>query len=311
MNARRLGTAIVSLVLILGTAPPAAAATGSLTITLAVTGYAPGTPTVPFGLFCDGQPDRQLFLDPGGSTNLTVEATDCHVGDIGGDAGDLAWWGEMDLPVVSVPAGGSATLAIVLERVYNGEDPQWDAFFQPSLSAFTIDRIELNRSGGLRVFGTLFCPAVEGTPFEGDNYLGMEMRLTQYVGRKTAVHATWSSDIAVRCFDPATPGTPVPWTTISSASTLPGMEWWIYGTDGRFASGDVLIEAGVSLGSYVATWWDEGSDTYAATCSTDWREDGFYDANGDGFCAYYTDSGARAQQTVKTDGARTGGGKRR
>lgn len=310
MNARRFGTAVVSLVLVLATAPPTAAAAGSLRITLAVTGYTAGAPSVPFGLFCDGQPDRQLVLDAGGSTTLTVEAADCHVGDIGGDAGDLAWWGAMDLPAVTVPAGGSATLAMVLERVYSGEDPRWDAFFSPVVERFTVDRVELNRYGGLRISGTLHCPSVEGTPFEQGNWLGMELTVTQYAGRRITIHGSWGSDIALNCFRTSEPG-PVPWVTRSSASTLPDGEWWIYGTDGRFAAGEVLVAAGVTFWTAPGQWWDPEGEGYDPGCSTTPRDDGFYDANGDGFCAYYVDAGARVQAMVRTDGSKGGGGKRR
>ena len=94
----------------------------------------------------------------------------------------------------------------------------------------------MNRNGGLHRSGRLWCPGFGGTAIADSNHLGMGPSPTQHVGRKTAGHAIWGSDIALRCFDPAAPDGPVPWMTMSSASTLSNGEWWIYGTDGRFAS---------------------------------------------------------------------------
>lgn len=315
MNARRVAVVVSSLLLMLATAPPAGAQS-QVTVSLEIAPYPSGAGYVEVRLACaSGGPFlADASLGQPAVFDLAGETGPCFVADVGfGDPGDVGEWGGWSADPAQVGIGGEITLA--LERVYTGEDPRWDG--DPSatsgrfeISSFTVDRVELNANGGIRVFGTVWCPAVEGTPFESMNIVGMDWQATQYVGRRTAIHATWSSDQGLSCWVPD--AGPVTWRTMSSASRLPDGEWWVYGTDGRFGSGSIVIQAGITAYSYVAQYWDPRSDDYRPDCTTD-TSALMVDTNGDGFCAYYTDNGARAQATLRTISVKVagGGGRRR
>jgi hypothetical protein len=48
----------------------------------------------------------------------------------------------------------------------------------------------------------------------------------------------------------------------------------------------VELRVGGDPSEIVTQWWDASRGDYSASCSAAPRGDGFYDQNGDGFCAW-------------------------
>lgn len=186
----------------------------------------------------------------------------------------------------------AAPAAAVDPPAYGGEwPPPDDTWDEATFASFTVDRVFLNRYGAITVEGSLSCDLAEG-----DELASVDMVLVnvnwdaiQYVGRKTAIHASWDSGIATPCWQNGSPG-PFTWKTLYSYPQ--GGVQWIVGQDGKFGTSTIHIDADAS-GRYqvirqdfdpTGTWINpEGSAVpYQAGCE---------DNNGDGFCvashAYY------------------------
>lgn len=231
-----------------------------------------------------------------------------------GDPGDLGEWGEVSLSgPVTIVAGQVATLPVAVERWYNGAPPEWDNRTWFPMEVFTVDKVYLNRYGGITAEGMVLCSAL-GEWLHGQQpvgtdptvYIGINWDATQYVGRRTAIHGSYGSDIAKVCYDTDHPTTPVRWQSMHPSGA--GAEVaWVYGVDGRFGSGTIRIDAdSFNDMSTVTQWWDPSGAAYNDACTTvDANADGWYDSNGDGFCAYYVEAGQRTTANVRTITLRT------
>lgn len=270
-----------------------------------VINYTAGDYVVGGHIGCDALGGFVDFQVDGGVSEpieLPVGAT-CWIKDFeGGDPGELGRWSHwewnQDLVIV---ADQVATWDVTLEREYNGLAPRvdYDGWFP--MEVLTVDRVWINRSGGISAEGLAWCPSV--APFVVDQvpYIGIDWAATQYVGRRTAIHGSYGSDIAKWCFDPDDPEAPVRWTSMHPAGTEAAIAW-VYGVDGRFGSGTVIIEADAlnDLSSIIQSWDPDLEGYDPDGCSPVFKANGAYDHNGDGFCHYAIWSGQVVTAAVKT-----------
>jgi hypothetical protein len=310
---RGLGV-IVAGALVLGTAAPVSAEQAppgpQIQVTVEVEGYARGRSFVSGTIGCQGLPENISFgvgVDDGSGISSYLEAPaglQCSIGNVSpGDPGAMGRWGAWTVEPggwVTIPDGDGVTLFIIrIERLYNGAEPDRDAgtWFTPDV--FTVDRVYLNRTGGISAEGRISCRTLVESVFGADSIIGINWAATQYVGRRTAIHGSYGSDIGKRCYDPANPSTPVRWTSEHPAPGDTSTTAWVYAVDGKFASGTIIIEAdSYNQMTTITQWWDPD-------CSTEPQPDGWYDANGDGFCAFYNEFGLRITAALKTTTVRT------
>jgi hypothetical protein len=99
-------------------------------------------------------------------------------------------------------------MTVTIQRFYNGRQPQWDNGTWFPMEVFTVDRVYLNRYGGVTAEGLAWCPSLAASPFgEGSTvspYIAIDWDATQYVGRTTAIHGSYGSDIATPASIPLT-----------------------------------------------------------------------------------------------------------
>lgn len=274
-------------------------------VNVVVTNYTAGDYAVGGHLACDtlgGPVDFMIDEGTSGLIELPVGAT-CSIADLdGGDAGELGRWSHwewnQDLVIV---AGQVATWDVTLEREYNGGEPQvdYDAWFP--MEVFTVDRVWVNRTGGISAEGLAWCPSLAAVPGGPEPIIGINWTATQYVGRRTAIHGSYGSDIGKWCFDELAPTAPVRWTSMHPAGTEAAMAW-VYGVDGKFASGTIVIEAdSLNDMSSITQSWDPDLEGYDPEgCTTQPNDIGAFDVNGDGFCNYAIWAGQRVTAAVKT-----------
>lgn len=300
-------------------AAPAAALdtpTATVSVEVQVVGYvAPGFEPLGGRLSCGslgGPLDFEVGAGAGplSSGPLLVPApTGCSVGEMQlGDPGPLGSWDNWwTAGAVFLQAGESATIHVTVERSYNGNQPEWDGGTWFPMEVFTVDKVWLDRWGGVSAEGLAWCPSLAASPVGPDPIIGINWDAIQYVGRRTAIHGSYGSDIGKNCFDPAHPTTPLRWTSMHMGLQEPTRAW-VYGVDGRFGSGTIRIEAdSYNDMSQVTQWWDPNGEGYSAACSTtDPNGNGrvdtgeWFDANGDGFCAYSIESGQRTIANLRT-----------
>ena len=173
--------------------------------------------------------------------------------------------------------------ALTLAAPVAAEDPPaWDFDGEYKIETFTADRAQVNKNGGLTIDGSLWCPALVG---HLDPYLGIEWTATQYLGRKGAITATYEPAIAHPCYDSS--GGLVHWATKGPGTQDKTM--WIYAPNGKFGAGTVHVElrtGGQSSDQFITQRFDPTRPDYSDTCSMTPDDAGFYDSNGDGYCAY-------------------------
>jgi hypothetical protein len=291
---RVLAAAIAASLLALSAGAPAAAADpGSIRIDVAISGYTVGFSggTATFWLGCSGfGGPQQVDVDLAGLTGSGLLGplpfgTTCVINDADpGDAGPMASFEEPQISPGSVTVGADVVaFQVGIERSWSGVTPQWDWAGEFRLDVLTADRALVNRYGGLTIEGRAWCKSMAGLPV--DQYLNVSWDATQYVGRKTAITAGYEPAIAFDCHDEAAPTAPVSWRTLGPG-TQNTVEW-IYASNGKFAAGMVHVEVRIeSWQELVSQWWDSSRDDYDSRCSTTPTTSGFFDANGDGFCAY-------------------------
>jgi hypothetical protein len=316
----RLSIVLAAAALVVATAGPAAATdppnplNAYVEITVVVEGYDVGDYSGFGGQFnCSNTLEPRGFgigVDPASAVIELPIGEICHLTLFsGGDPGDLGEWGDWrtDQGAVLTVAGAVLPIEVTIQRWYNGRQPEWDNGTWFPMEVFTVDRVYLNRYGGVTAEGTAWCPSLAASPFGPVPYIGINWDATQYVGRKTAIHGSYGSDIANTCFDPIHRTTPVRWTSMHPSGTEAATAW-VYGENGRFASGTIRIDAdSYNEMELVTQWWDEQGDGYSNLCSPvdidingDGFTDGWYDSNGDGFCAFNVQSGQRTTANLKT-----------
>lgn len=302
------GTVFVAFGLILAMAAPAAAVDPpQAQVKVTVTGYTGGDweglsgtiscmplspplepyPPISFGV---GQQEN-----PSSSGLLQLPApAQCRIIDVQpGDPGLGGEWAEPEItPSSWTPVQDGVNLwEIKIERYYWGEwPPSDDTWDEQAFEVFTVDRVFLNRYGAITVEGSLSCRLAMGDVLAPDNrvLVNVNWDAIQYVGRRTAIHASWDSGIATPCWQNGSSG-PFTWQTLYPYPQ--GNVQWIVGQDGKFGTSMIRIDANASGGYQVIrqkfvdpTWINpEGSSVpYQADCQ---------DSNGDGFCvashAYY------------------------
>lgn len=309
---RRVGAIALATALAGAVLTPVASAVGEvgfINIHVDVVGYTAGE----FGGFagrlgCDGLAEPvDVGIEQGSYETGPIElmaGMACGLVEFsGGGAGSYAGWGGWSVEPadwVVVATGQTTTLTVSIERWYDGSQPEWDNGAWFPMEVFTVDRVYLNRYGGITAEGLAWCPALAASPAGPEPIIGIDWEATQYVGRKTAIHGAYGSDIGKWCFDAAHPDTPVRWTSMHPSGTEADTAW-VYGIEGRFGSGMVRIDAdSYNDLSVISQWWDPQGQDYSPTCSTTPDPDGWYDANGDGFCAYAIESGQRTTANLKT-----------
>jgi hypothetical protein len=120
----------------------------------------------------------------------------------------------------------------------------------------TVDKVLVNRYGGITVSGTMDCTAEvaaiyggeENVPADTTVYVGKQWTATQYAGRGKVITASYSSGIASICYtnDPAVmawPGyseAPYPWSTLYGFPV--GETQWVYSDNGKFGAGAIHVE---------------------------------------------------------------------
>ena len=314
-----VGTVFVALGLILALAAPAAAVDpptssgleppAQAQVQVTVTGYAGGSwepfsgtiscmslppaatpyPPISFGVGPQENPSLSAELE------LPYPAL-CRISSFQpGYPGDNAEW--EDEPVITPWEWTTVQLGlnsweIEIARYYGGEwPPSDDTWDEQAFEAFTVDRVFLNRYGAITVEGSLSCDLAEGDELAANDMVLVNVNwdAIQYVGRKTAIHASWDSGIATPCWQNGSPG-PFTWQTLYPYPQ--GGVQWVVGQDGKFGTSTVHVDANASGGYQVirqgfdptGTWTSpEGSPVpYEADCE---------DNSGDGFCvashAYY------------------------
>jgi hypothetical protein len=319
----RLSIVLAAAALAAATAGPAAAtdppdfSKAYVEVTVVVEGFTVGDYTGFGGQFnCTNTPEPRGFgigsanVPPSAVIELPAGET-CRLTQFsGGDPGYLGEWGDWsaDPGMVPTEAGKVIPIEVTIQRWYNGRQPEWDNGTWFPMEVFTVDRVYLNRYGGVTAEGTAWCPSLAASPVGPEPYIGINWDATQYVGRKTAIHGSYRSDIANTCFDPKNEETPVKWTSMHPAEADTGAATaWVYGENGRFGSGTIRIDAdSYNEMELVSQWWDKLGDGYSDLCSPDdvdingEDKDRWYDSNGDGFCAFYVQSGQRTTANLKT-----------
>ena len=312
MRARAAAVSSVLLALSFGMSAPVstqATTDGYVRVHAHVGGYTAGFggTSFTFWLECDGIPG-QIGLGVA-TTPLTGDSApagpfptgiNCRIiGSDLGDPGELAFFGG---PQIS-PSGpftlvaGTNWIDVGIERINDESQPPWDTITGFQLDVLTADRALVNKNGGLTIEGRISCDSIDGLPI--DPYVGISWGATQYVGRKGAITARYDPAIAHNCIgDPS-----VPWRTLGPGTQNKVM--WIYAPNGKFASGSVHIELNVfSHQELVSQWWDPDRWDFSPDCSTTDPGTGFFDSNGDGFCAYYVEIWGAEQFDLRTERAR-------
>jgi hypothetical protein len=154
-------------------------------------------------------------------------------------------------------------------------DLEVDTWTEVTFDVFTVDRIYLNRYGGITAEGRIACSPVDIAPDDGI-YAGVWWTALQYAGRKTALTATAEMARAFECWTPQSDAVR-PWTTVLRITPQDGVQW-VYSLDGRFGTGPIYIDAQANAGYTVVRQHVDPAGTdapYAPGCE---------DTNGDGYC---------------------------
>jgi hypothetical protein len=301
--------------------PPIAAGdvlgTGSIVVHVAIGPYWPGV-SDPFegAVECESMAEPAGFavwLDgpTGDSGPIDIEVTDpagqaCWIESFWPPESGVGEWGGVDGTggTIIVGPGEVVDVWVSVERTFAGAD--WDLWVDDyqdaNVDLLTIDRVWVNRYGGITAEGRLWCPTAQDLfPGFQDIVLNVNWDATQYIGRKTAITARYESYFGSLCDE-----TPPPvWQTMKFAPGGGAEVGWIYSTSGKFATGSIHVEAEAYGGFLaIAQWWDPDGDRYDPTCSTEPNSGGWVDNDGDGFCVTEVWLGTRAQADLKAVRAR-------
>lgn len=289
-----------SLALIAATAGPVVAEPipSTVSIETAVTGYLGGwwEQQIAFSVNCDGFGSDEVWVDlPGESVNAIENlgpvpaGTRCWIevssypqsGDDGTDWDPEDYTPGWEFWLVE----GDSHIVMTLPRTWIGDwPPQDDGAMEFDLQV-SIDRVYLNGRGGIEVEGTSWCP--EGADiltgdFLGDLYANADWTATQYVGRKTALVASYSSAIAHPCWEGGDPDHgPYAWQTRYPYPD--GSLQWVYAQNGRFGGGSIHVEASSSAETatvsqtFAPGGWTSNDGTFVP------YDPGAPDGNGDGW----------------------------
>jgi hypothetical protein len=142
---------------------------------------------------------------------------------------------------------GEGTNVVTVDMVRiraTGWPPEYDQAFEHDM-ALTVDKVLLNRRGGIEVEGTSWCPEAAGIltgDLEGDLYANASWVAIQYVGKKTAISAAYDSAIAHPCWEGSEPEHG-PYTWQTRFPYPDGSLQFIYAFNGKFSNKSVHIEA--------------------------------------------------------------------
>lgn len=258
---------------------------GFVEITAEVLGYTGGSwGQIGGELWCDGLSEPIGFgIDPGTGSSGPIEVPGgrpCIVSEVRADDGGWngwfsGWWVD-PAGWTEVASGATTIFTITLVREYGGEwPPEADTWAEHAFDRFTVGTVYLNKSGGITIEGSIACSAFPPPPDDGWIVVNVDWDAIQYVGRKTALRASYRSGIGTVCWTESGTG-PYAWTT--SYPYPQGGTMWVYSPDGKFGSGTIHVDA-FAHGGYTSVHQDfdptGGWGPYAPGCD---------DRNGDGFC---------------------------
>lgn len=297
---------LVALLVTAGLAgPPAVIAeplgTGWIIVHIEVGPYWPGLDGPYRGTIgCEAMPENiefEVWPSAGSASTPPIEipvtepdGQTCTVWDLwlpDDEFGNLGEISGIRYPWVVVQPGAVEDQWVTVERTHDRDDWELgtDDWGGTMIDLFTVDRVQVNRYGGITADGRLWCPSAQAAfPGLQDIVLNVDWTAIQYVGRKTAITGQYQSDIGTLCDDWGDPTAVQRWRTLTMGPVDAAVVW-VYGTNGKFASGPIHIEAVVHGGfNAIAQWWDPTGDRYDPTCSTEPNPGGFVDNDGDGFC---------------------------
>lgn len=180
-------------------------------------------------------------------------------------------------PAAAVEAPASHQADRLISGTIDEWPPEADRWTEVTFELFTVDRIYLNKYGGITAEGRIACePLGEEEPADGWILAGIWWTALQYVGRKTALTASATMARAVPCWQSGVTG-PTPWITSLRITPQDGVQW-VYSEQGKFGSGSIYIDAQANAGYQVITQHFDpsgGTAPYDPAC---------LDENGDGYC---------------------------
>jgi hypothetical protein len=288
-----------SVALLAGTAGAAIAEPLPATVSIetSVTGYLGGwwQQQIAFSVSCDGYGSDEVWVDLPGETENAIEnlgpvpaGTRCWI-EVSGypEAGDdgTDWDPEIYTPGWEFwLVEGDNHITMTLPRTWIGEwPPQDDAAVELDLQ-LTIDRVYINGRGGIEVEGSSWCPEAAEIltgDFEGDLYANAAWDAVQYVGRKTALVASYESAIAHPCWVGGDP-THGPYRWQTRYPYPDGSLQWVYAVNGRFGSGTIHIEASAGTETWTISQ-NFAPGGYTSDEMTVPYDAGAPDGNGDGW----------------------------
>jgi hypothetical protein len=245
---------------------------------------------------CDGFGTQTVTIDlPGATEDVLQQFGGVPAGTFcwaqiatWSDPGDNAdWESETWAPDASFTlAEGPNGIHLDLPRIWVGDWPPQDDVWTEHLLQFSVDRAYLNGKGGIEVEGSSWCPEAADV-LSADSgamaFAGASWSAVQYVGRKTAMHASWESAIAHPCWDSADPEHgPYLWQTRYAYPS--GALQWVYAWDGKFGSGTIHVEG------FGSTEIIDMAQTFAPAGWTSFEgeyvryEADCQDSDGDGWC---------------------------
>lgn len=257
----RLRTAfglLASIILAAATAAPVMAepVPPTLTIETTVSHYLGGwwEHQIAFNVSCEGFDPQEVWVDLPGATQDALAGigpvpagTTCWIEvSYWPDPGWNAGWEETQYTPGPpfVLAEGENVLSVIMPRIWaTGWPPEDDIASEHSM-ALAISRVYQNGKGGIEVEGTSWCDAADVLTgdFEGDLYANAQWTAWQYVGRKTALQASYDSAIAHPCWVGSDPDHgPYDWQTRYPYPD--GSLQWVYAWNGKFGGGTIHVEA--------------------------------------------------------------------
>jgi hypothetical protein len=220
---------------------------------------------VSFVVNCDGYAEQEAFVDlPGGADDVlsdlgpVASGTTCRIQiNYWPDPGSNADWEEPAYTPGSefVLEGGANLVTVDMVRIWTAEwPPEDDQGFEHDMD-LSVTRILLNRTGGIEVEGTSWCPEAADIltgDSEGDLYANANWTALQYVGKKTAISASYESAIAHPCWVGGDPDHgPYAWQTRYPYPK--GTLQYVYALNGKFSNKSIHVEAFGSTEAWLIT----------------------------------------------------------
>jgi hypothetical protein len=146
-------------------------------------------------------------------------------------------------------------VTVDLVRIWaTGWPPEEDEAFEHDM-ALAVNKVLLNRNGGIEVEGTSWCPDaadILAGDFEGDLYANANWMALQYIGKKTAISASYESAIAHPCWVGGDPEHgPYSWETRYPSPD--GALQFVYAVNGKFSNKTIHVEAASSTETMLVT----------------------------------------------------------